>query len=382
MRVRWNSSLLVFAPVFLVPFLVGLQVHRQGFNLLDDGLWLLGTRILTEGGTLYGDVFSIYGPARYFLLAPFFLILGKSALTLAVFKALLDGTASLFGFWYTRRLGAGRWSWLVPLGVVAFGPVHPRYVAAAFFAALAGWALVRPANGRRAVVLGLAWGGLCLFGLDMGGYGAVILLGGWLFSRWVVKGSNPPPALPAAGITGGFGAVLGIAALVCLALGILDQAFWDTVVYPLTRFSDAMGVSWYESFLKGHLLGGPFSGHYTGEILAGAWPGHGWQRVLGLRAMFILVWLVPVAFLFTMRRSGDLRLGPLLALALSGWVTLSARGDLVHLRLVWFGTLLLVPILVSRMPGGRIVRGTLAGLFAHDPGCPAVGRTGLVGHSP
>jgi hypothetical protein len=220
MKFRWLRSILVPLP-FLIPFLVGLSVHRQGFNLLDDGLWLLGTGILAEGGALYGDVFSIYGPARYFLLIPFFLILGKSALALAVFKAVLDGTAAQFGFWYVRRLGAGRWSWVVPLGVIALAPVHPRYVAAAFFAALVGWGLMRPVGRRRAAILGLGWGGLCLFGLDMAGYGAVILLGGWLFSRWVVTGSQRPSVLPITAVAAGFGSVLGCAALVCLAVGVL-----------------------------------------------------------------------------------------------------------------------------------------------------------------
>jgi len=362
-RARWNSSLFVSATVFLVPFLVGLSVHRQGLNLLDDGLWLLGTRIVAEGGTLYGDLFSIYGPARYFLLAPFFLILGKSALTLAVFKAILDGTASLFGFWYTRRLGAGRWSWLVPLGVVAIGPVHPRYLAAAIFAALVGRQLARPTAGRAATVLGLAWGGLCLFGLDMAGYGAVILVAGWLFSQQTIFEKKNLSKLPIVGLAGGLGAVLLVATLVCLAQGILDDAFWDTVIYPLTRFGDAMGVSWYESFLRDPQLFNPFSGHFTGEFLAGAWPGHSWQRALGFRAMFILVWLIPVVFLFSLRKFDDSRLGPLLALVLSGWITLLARGDIFHLRLVWFGTLLVVPLLISRVPGGGVVRGVLAGLF-------------------
>ncbi|MEN8007708.1 MAG: hypothetical protein ABFS42_11880 [Candidatus Krumholzibacteriota bacterium] len=362
MRTGWKGSLPVSA-TFLLPFLVGMSVHRQGFNLLDDGLWLLGTRILAEGGTLYGDVFSIYGPARYFLLMPFFLILGKSALALAVFKALLDGSASLFGYLYTRRLGAGAWAWLVPLGVVAIGPVHPRYLAAALFAAFVGWILVRPVTSRWAAALGLAWGGLCLFGLDMAGYGAAILLVGWIVFRRRVERGKVRPTLPAAGIAVGLVVVLGTATLVCLVSGVLGAAFWDTVVYPVTRFGDAMGVSWYESFLHDSLLDDPFSGHFTGEDLAPAWPGHGSLRALGFRAMFILVWLIPPAFLWSLRRSADARQGPLLALVLAGWVTLLARGDVFHLRLVWFGTLLAVPLLIARAPGGRVVRGALAALF-------------------
>ncbi len=360
MRLHARSFPQILIP-FLIPFLVGMQVHRQGFNLLDDGLWLLGTRILLEGGTLYGDVFSIYGPARYLLLAPFFLVLGKSALSLAIFKAVLDGTASLFGFWYTRRLGAGRWAWLVPLGVVALGPVYPRYLAAAVFAAFAGEVLTHPMNRRRRWLLGMAWGGLCLFGLDMAGYGSVILVGGWLASRLSTSRTSPLPALPIGDLAAGLGAVLAVTVLVSLALGVLGPAFWDTVVYPVTRFSDAMGVSWFESFMRDPMLRDPFAGHFTGEILAPGWPGHAWQRVLGFRAMFLLVWLIPLAFLVRLRRGdGDPRLGPLLALAIAGWATLLARGDVAHLRLVWFGTLLLLPVLFSRWPGRPIVRGALA----------------------
>ena len=80
----------------LVPFLIGLVVARQGFNLLDDGLWVLGGKVLSDGGILYRDLFSIYGPARYVLLLPFFWVLGQNCLALAVLKAVSDGVAAGF----------------------------------------------------------------------------------------------------------------------------------------------------------------------------------------------------------------------------------------------------------------------------------------------
>ena len=129
---------------FFLPFLIGLGVHVQGFNLLDDGLWLLGGRLVTEGGILYRDLFSIYGPARYLVLAPFLIIVGKSALALAVLKACLDGSAGLLGWLWLRRSGAGRWSWIIPVGVLALGPVYPRYLAAAAFAMWLGDLAGRP----------------------------------------------------------------------------------------------------------------------------------------------------------------------------------------------------------------------------------------------
>ena len=96
----------------LLPLLLGLVVDRQGFNLLDDGLWALGGKVLSEGGALYRDLFSIYGPARYVLLLPFMLVAGKSALALALGKAVIDGVAGLLGFRLARRLGARGWAWL------------------------------------------------------------------------------------------------------------------------------------------------------------------------------------------------------------------------------------------------------------------------------
>jgi hypothetical protein len=73
--------------------LVTFLIERQGFNLLDDGLWLLGTRTVANGGILYRDLFTIYGPAGYYALLPFILILGESARTLVLFKAVVTGVA-------------------------------------------------------------------------------------------------------------------------------------------------------------------------------------------------------------------------------------------------------------------------------------------------
>ncbi len=208
----------------------------------------------------------------------------------------------------------------------------------------------------------------------MAGYGAVILLGGWVLARSLVPGRSARPGLPFTGIAAGLSGVLGLAVVTCLALGVLGTAFWDTVVYPLTRFTDAMGVSWLESFRSDPMLHHPFSGLFTGEALPGVWPGHSGQRATAFRAMFLLAWVLPLVFLWAARRSGDLRLAPLAAFAMAGWATLLARGDVFHLRLIWFGILLLVPVLVSGLPAGRIVRGFAAGLFVLVVAGPLVGE--------
>ncbi len=153
----------------LVLAIVGVthRVAVQGFNLLDDGLWLLGARIAASGGALYRDLAAVYGPAKFYLLAPFLAVFGASVRTLAVFLAGSAALAAVLGYVGARRQGAGRFAWLLPITVLALGPVPPRYVAAAAFA-LAVTELA--AAGRRralAWVLGVGWGLLALFGLDM-----------------------------------------------------------------------------------------------------------------------------------------------------------------------------------------------------------------------
>lgn len=336
---------------FAVPFLVGLTVHQQGFNLLDDGLWLLGAKLVSEGGVLYRDLFTIYGPVRFLLLAPFLVLLGQSVWTLAVFKACLDGAAGLFGYRLARRLGAGWWAVFVPLGVVALGPVLPRYLAAVFFAAFAGDVLVKPWNRRSGFVLGVAWGTLGLFGLDMAGYGGVILVMGLVCApRACGQGWVQFPG-PWMSVGTGWVAILGAAAVVALFQGVMTVAAWDTVVYPVTRFREAMGISWWDSFRDSPWLKEVFAGHYTGEILEAAWPGQSILRALGLRAMFILAWVLPVAGMVAARRWADLRLALLAALGVAGWATLAARGDVEHLRLIWFCVLLPVPVILGRLSG-------------------------------
>ena len=109
---------------FSVPFLVGLPVASAGVQ--SARRWSVVAGYPGHGrraAPFTATCFSIYGPARYLLLVPFFLVLGKSALTLAIFKAVLDGTASALSVSGTPAGWApGRWAWLVPLGVIALGP--------------------------------------------------------------------------------------------------------------------------------------------------------------------------------------------------------------------------------------------------------------------
>lgn len=341
-------SLLLLIPVFFIPAVVAYLVGYQGFNLLDDGLWLLCTRTIAEGGLLYRDVFSIYGPAKFYALLPFFLVLGNSVHSLVVFKAVVAGTSSVLGFLVSRRYGAKHLAWLVPLGVIALGPIPPRYVCAVAFAVFHAEILSR--GGRRftgGMLLGLAWGGLALFGLDMLFYGAIVLVAGTAFFHTIGPSNSILSARRIVGVLVGFGGVAALSLLVAVATGILDIVVWDTVVYPLAYSPHHLGLNLLDGIFRPQGVGTVFSQVFTGESLGPAWPGHVWQRATAIRAMMALVIAAPVLGFTVRRRIVDPRLGSLFALALAGWIIVLWRNDVAHLVAAFYGTLLLLTCLLG-----------------------------------
>lgn len=356
-RREWLLATLAALP----PLLIGAVVHRQGFNLLDDGLWVLGAKVIAEGGVLYRDLFAIYGPAKFLLLVPFFPFFGKSALSLAMLKAVSDGAASLLAFRGARRLGAGPWAWLVPVAVVALGPLYPRYVALVGLALVMGPVVRDGARGAwfRA---GLLWGAVSLFGIDAAAYGFVVVAGSLLAAlpgrAWTWQAGSLGRLLA------GVAAVLVPAVALHVARGAGGDAWWDTVVYPLTRFREYMGMKWWETFAAAPELGTPFSFLMTGEQLAGIWPGHGTATTITVRALFVGFGLVPPVALWLAWRSGRLAAwGPWLALALTGWLTMMGRGGATHLKIAWLRILVLVVILLAGLTARRS-RGLRIGLPA------------------
>lgn len=353
---------LLAAMAGLPPLLLGMIVHRQGFNLLDDGLWVLGARVMAEGGVLYRDLFAIYGPAKFLLLVPFFPVFGVSALSLAMLKACSDGLAATFAFRGARSLGAGPWAWLVPMAAMALGPFYPRYVALVALTLVMG-AVVRRGDAGRWFWAGVLWGGVALFGIDAAAYGFVVVAGSLAAALpgrvWSWHG-------PSVGrLLAGVATVLVPTVLFFTIRGAAGDAWWDTVVYPLTRFQDAMGMKWWETFANAPELGQPFSFLMTGETLAGIWPGHGTATTVTVRALFVGFGLVPPVALWLAWRRGRLAAwGPWIALAITGWMTMGGRGGATHLKIAWLRILVLVVILVATLAAMRLRRGVRYGLLA------------------
>jgi len=357
---RDPRSLLTALLVFLLPAVVETLAASQGFNLLDDGLWLLGADVLRRGGVLYRDLFAIYGPAKFVLLTPLLALTGN-AVALALLKGVTVGAGSLLGFLAARRGGAGRLAWLVPLGVLALEANRPRYAAAGALALLTARVAGGEGSRRDWALLGLAWAGLAAFGLDAAAYGGVIIAG----TAVLAPARRPSPARLGAtlgGLAAGLVLLLGLAA----ATGALDAAVWDTVVYPLTRFNDEMGLSPLDSFRSPQALGQLFAEHQTGEAYAPAWPGHAAQLVLARRLLYLGLLALPVlGVVASLRRREDTLLAAVTAFALAGWSTAAVRGEAVHLACGWLGALWLLPLLAARVPvPRRPLAAAATGLYA------------------
>ena len=352
-----RTELAPLAGAVLLPLVVGLAAHSQGFNLLDDGIWLLGGRTLAEGKLLYRDLFTLYGPARFLLLLPPFLLFGKSALALAVLKALLDALASGVGFLVARRLGAGRLAWLVPLGVLALGPLDPRYVATGLFAIGVGKSGEAPLRPDRALRIGIWWGLLAWFGLDAALFGLIILGASCL----LVPGLRPDERTSLRVLLGFLMVVLA-AFVPALVSGTIGDAVWQTVIFPLSRFGDSMRLSWLRAFADPQTGLRPFAEVFTGEQLTAAYPLHAPMRVFAVRALYLGLWaLAPLAIVGELRAARRPLVLALGLFAATGMLTLLGRGDVVHLKSAWLGSLWLLPVVLAQPRISARVRPIIVG---------------------
>ena len=333
----------------------------QGFNLLDDGLWLLGARVLAEGGVLYRDLFSIYGPAKFVLLLPFFAVMGQSAAALAMLKAISVGVAAGLGAHIVARRSSLYLVWIPLVGALGLWATRPRYVMAGAFALALAACLERAPRPRVFALLGLGWAAVVAFGLDAAGYATVVLIG----TLVLVPDQRPDRSRLIALAGGAFGG-LGLLLIIATATGSLSAAVWDTLVYPLTRFGAEMGLSPLDTFRSADVAGVIFLDHQTGEAYTEAWSGHRMMMILARRSLYIGLLALPVTgCLMAWRRRNDPLLAAVAAFALAGWSTAAVRGEAGHLAAGWLGCLWLLPLVPSVLSSqkqlpARIAAGVLA----------------------
>lgn len=371
MKLKMMRTAFLYSALFMIPAVVVFVAELQGFNILDDGLWLLGTQVLADGGTLYRDFFTVYGPMKFYLLLPFFWILGESVRTLVVFKAFIAGSSSIFGFIVARRYGARYYGWLVPLCILAIGSVPPRY----FFLSLFAFAFSEMSSRSsrlfiNGLLLGLAWGAISLFGLDMLLCGIIVVFMGGTCGRIIAPVAFRPQIRWVYGTLVGFFGVLGFSLLIVAVTGSLTHFIWDTLICPTAFSPHHIGQNFLEGFLSPRGSNTVFSQVFTGENLGPAWPGHSVMRTTGVWTMMILIFATPFLAAKVGRKSVDPRLGPIISLAFAGWVTLLWRSDVAHVLAAFYCTLvpsvcILSNFRISRIPVSAI--GTVAIVLATAP---------------
>lgn len=324
LRLDLIVSGVVFAGVAALAF----GFARQGFSFLDDGVWLVGAEQVSTGKTLYRDMFTIYGPAKFVVLAAFFAGLGTSAVTMAIVESIALGVAAAAGTFAARRLGAGWLALAIPVAVVGLGVLKLKVVWAAVMALLWGLGLRRGLDLRTATVLGIGWGTVTWFGLDAALSAGVVALG--CLPLLVRRGALPPRPVAWA-FVGAFAAMIALPFLWAMTAGTLDDYVWSAYVYPLLHFRAEMSVSLLATLSDVEVIGRPFAILLTGEMLPAQWPAHAVIRAGALRLLCALVFAVPAVALVVAWRRRDPLVFSLALLGAASLLSLVTRGDEPHL---------------------------------------------------
>lgn len=345
-----RGDLVAAALAAALVFLMIWPIARQGLSLLDDGVWLLGAERLLHGKTLYRDIFTIYGPAQFVILAAFFKVIGTSAGTLALVKALAAAVAGGAGIVAARRLGAHRSAALVPLAVVALGVLPLKTVWAAVLTLIWGLLLRHGLHRQRALAMGCAWGTLAWFGLDAALSAAVVVILSTSIMHLMNRGDLIRLRLLAP-MAASFAGVIAVPIAWALVTGSLSDFAWNTLAYPIFRFRGEMSVPLFETLFGNDRIGTPFATLFTGEALGAKWPAHATLRALSLRLLCLVVFSAPVAaLLIAWRRARDPLLISLAAFASASLLPLAVRADEQHLLSAALGSLALGSVAVARFP--------------------------------
>lgn len=311
-----GAALLEALVVAALAFVVGLSFFRQGIDLGSDGLWLLGTDGLVKGRGLYGALETGDGPARYWWLAPFYL-LRDDAGALALLRAAGLALAGGLSVAWLRHEGVGRVRWLAPLGLFALTPADPG------LGLLLLTALLLALRPRRTLDAALGMLLVAALALDLRWAGAVSIL------LVVDLGARRPPrniAELGLGILGGL--VLFLVAVP--ATGELAAVLRNSFVHPWHRlgqhFAESGASRWWETLHDGLWVHVPYSGLGTGESLQPLVPGHAALRAGAFRGMTLVGLTVPLLFFVRHLRRPVPRSTALAVLLSSAWILLS-RGD-------------------------------------------------------
>ena len=358
MKNSLGRDLLLAALSAIVVVAATAGLRRQGLDLLNGGQWLLCAWVLQQGGHLYREIFTRQGPLDAELLRAFFLLAGTRAASLALLKAFFDGLAAGAVFLGARRLGAGRWAFLAPLGVFALGPFPPRFILATVAAVILSLAIA--GGGRRmsqsmVALAGLLAGLSALGGLDS--LGLVLLL-----AVFAPRDRRPRlfralallPLLVALGFALGNGTLP--AAVDQLAGGAATRLVDQLERIPPTRL--------VHTFVRAENAPSPFTLLKTGEILPPVLPASPTLRAWSWRLRLLLLLGIVVWAWRRPARWGPEAL-PLLVVASAPWMGILLRGNASFVDTAWLGGLVFLPLLLESGAGRGFVQTKAPGAARH-----------------
>jgi hypothetical protein len=376
-------SWLLWTALFIVPAFLAFLVERQGFNMLDDGLWAPGyPRGRTWWFALSRHLHRLRSSPILCTIAVLLDLWGERShpgsiqggcCRLFVDSRVLRGPA----LWRRApRLadsigGLGNRAGLTPLclcsrlrriscgSALAYEPTVHQWPASRYCLGVS--IPIRPGH------VGLR---------------AIIVFAGHGFTRLLASNALTFRDLRIAGMLVGLAGVLAIALLFAAATGTLAHAAWDTVVCPLAYSPHHVTLNFLESFFRPQGMNTAFSQVFTGEHLGPAWPGHVGLRVAAIQMIAGLVFAVPFLAFIARRQAVDTRMGSLFALALSSWVVILWRSDVAHVFAAFYGTLFVAVCLLGVIRLARIPVVLLGVVFLVAAMAPLAGeRLWLVTHA-
>jgi hypothetical protein len=103
-RLRWlDNSLLRYASIFLVSFIILFLGMNRGFDVYDEGLILVGAMRVAAGQVPHRDFYANYGPGQFYILAWLFDWFGRSILVERIYDLTLRAGIVTAAYGITRH---------------------------------------------------------------------------------------------------------------------------------------------------------------------------------------------------------------------------------------------------------------------------------------
>ncbi len=94
---------------------------REGIGLIDEGHLANAARRLAGGDVLYRDVYSVYPPASFYVVAALFDAVGASLIVVRAIHIVMTLACALASYGWARQIMSPAWAWLAGMLVAVTG---------------------------------------------------------------------------------------------------------------------------------------------------------------------------------------------------------------------------------------------------------------------